>query len=75
MQLVSKMIKSVWTRPINNVYLIGCQHLNLNLIEVREEINRISNLQGAVARRQLSELRKGIPVRRLYGGDGVHEGE
>ena len=49
MQFVSKMIKSVWTRPVNNVYLIGCQHLNLNLMEVREEINKISNLQGAIA--------------------------
>lgn len=49
MQFVSKMIKSVWTRPINNVYLIGCQHLNLNLMDVREEMNKISNLQGAIA--------------------------
>ena len=49
MQFVSKMIKSAWTRPVNNVYLIGCQHLNLNLMEVREEINKISNLQGAIA--------------------------
>ena len=49
MQFVSKMIKSVWTRPINDVYLIGCQHLDLNISDVREEINRISNLQGAIA--------------------------
>ncbi|MDX1982043.1 MAG: anti-phage-associated DUF499 domain-containing protein [Bryobacteraceae bacterium] len=49
MQFVSKMIKSAWKSPVNNVYLIGCQHLNLNLMDVREEINRISNLQGAIA--------------------------
>ncbi len=49
MQFVSKMIKSVWARPVNDVYMIGCQHLNLNLMEVREEINKISNLQGAIA--------------------------
>ncbi len=49
MQFVSKMIKSVWERPYNDVYLIGCQHLNLNISDVREEINKISNLQGAVA--------------------------
>src|SRR5271166_1792768 len=49
MQFVSKMSKSVWTRPINDVYLIGCQHLDLNIGEVREEINKISNLQGAIA--------------------------
>ena len=49
MQFVSKMIKSAWASPVNNIYLIGCQHLNLNLMDVREEINRISNLQGAIA--------------------------
>ncbi len=49
MQFISKMIKSVWSRPDNDAYLIGCQHLDLNLGDVREEINRISNLQGAIA--------------------------
>ena len=44
MQFVSKMIKSAWTQPVNNIYLIGCQHLNLNLMDVREEINKIGNL-------------------------------
>jgi predicted AAA+ superfamily ATPase len=39
MQFVSRMIKSVWSRPVNDVYLIGCQHFNLNIPEVREEIN------------------------------------
>ena len=49
MQFISKIIKSAWSNPVNNIYLIGCQHLNLNLMDVREEINRISNLQGAIA--------------------------
>jgi hypothetical protein len=49
MQFISKIIKSVWERPYNDVYLIGCQHLNLNINDVREEINKISNLQGAIA--------------------------
>ena len=49
MQLVSKILKSAWSRPFNDVYLVGCQHLNLNLMDVREEINRIGNLQGAIA--------------------------
>ena len=49
MQFVSKMIKSAWARPHNDVFLIGCHHLDLNLMDVREEINRISNLQGAIA--------------------------
>jgi hypothetical protein len=49
MQFVSKMIKSVWERPYNDVHLIGCQHLDLNINDVREEVNKISNLQGAIA--------------------------
>ncbi len=49
MQFISKMIKSAWDRPTNDVHLIGCQHLNLNIGDVREEINKISNLQGAIA--------------------------
>lgn len=49
MQFISKMIKSVWERPDNDIYLIGCQHLNLNIQDVREEIKRISDLQDAIA--------------------------
>ena len=49
MQFVSKMIKSAWMWPHNDVYLIGCQHLNLNVPDVREEIKRISDLQDAIA--------------------------
>lgn len=49
MQFASKMLKSVWQRPTNDVYLIGCQYLDLNIGDVREEFNRISNLQGATA--------------------------
>jgi hypothetical protein len=49
MQFVSKMLKSVWQRPTNNVHLIGCQHLDLNVPDVREEVTRISALQGAIA--------------------------
>jgi hypothetical protein len=49
MQFISKMLKSVWERPQNDVYLIGCQHLDFHIQEVREEIKRISDLQDAIA--------------------------
>ena len=49
MQFISKMLRSTWERPQNDVYLIGCQHLNLNFEDVREEIKRISDLQDAIA--------------------------
>jgi len=49
MQFVSRMIKSVWSRPNSDVFLIGLQHLNLNDPDVREEISRINDLRGAIA--------------------------
>jgi hypothetical protein len=49
MQFIAKILKSTWERPQNDVYLIGCQHLNLNIQDVREEIKRISDLQDAIA--------------------------
>jgi hypothetical protein len=49
MQFASKLIKSVWSRKTNDVYLIGCQHLDLAIADVREELNRISNLQAAIS--------------------------
>lgn len=49
MQFVSKIIRSVWKRKNNDVFLIGLQHLDLNDSEVRDEILRISDLRGAIA--------------------------
>ena len=49
MQFISKILKSVWRRRYNDVYLVGCQHLDLSINDVREEVNKISNLQGAIA--------------------------
>ena len=49
MLFASKMLKSVWAREADDVYLVGCQHLDLHLSDVREMINRISNVQNALA--------------------------
>jgi hypothetical protein len=49
MQFVAKAIRSVWDRKDNDVYLIGLQHLDLNVGEVRDEIIRINDLRGAIA--------------------------
>lgn len=49
MQIASRMLLSVWKRPVDDVALIGCQHLDLSLQEVRDDINRIRDLQAAVA--------------------------
>ncbi len=49
MQFISKIIRSVWNRHANDVYLMGVQHLNLNDTEVGEEIIRICDLRNAIA--------------------------
>jgi hypothetical protein len=49
MQFVARMVQSVWSRPTNDVFLIGLQHLNLNNPDVREEIKRINDLSGAIS--------------------------
>ncbi len=49
MQIASRLIMSVWRRPSDDVTLIGCQHLNLQIQEVRDDLNRIRDLQAAVA--------------------------
>lgn len=48
-QFVSKMIVSVWSRPTNDAFLIGLQHLDLANEEVRDEVLRINDLHGAIA--------------------------
>ena len=50
MRFVSRILKSVWERPENDVLLIGAQHLNMRDPEVRDEVLAICNLQSAVAK-------------------------
>lgn len=49
MELVSRLLKSVWTRKTNDVYLMGPQHFDLSIPEVRQKLAEISGLQGAIA--------------------------
>ncbi|MGH8626284.1 MAG: DUF499 domain-containing protein, partial [Gammaproteobacteria bacterium] len=50
MRFVSRILKSVWERPENDVLLIGAQHLNMRDPEVRDEVLNICNLQSAIAK-------------------------
>lgn len=50
MAFTARLVRSVWNRDTNDVYLIGAQHLDLNDSEVREEVRRISELDGAIAK-------------------------
>lgn len=42
MQFTARLLRSVWNREANDVFLIGTQHLDLNDPEVRDEIHRVN---------------------------------
>jgi hypothetical protein len=43
MQFTARLLRSVWNREANDVFLIGTQHLDLNDAEVRDEIQRVNS--------------------------------
>jgi len=50
MELVSRLLKSVWSRPANDVFLIGPQHFDLSISEVRQKLTEISDMHDVIAR-------------------------
>ncbi|MCF8008042.1 MAG: DUF499 domain-containing protein [Methylovulum sp.] len=49
MELVSRLLKSVWESH-DDVYLIGAQHFDLSIAEVREKLADISDMRDVIAR-------------------------
>ncbi|MEQ1531794.1 MAG: DUF499 domain-containing protein, partial [Methylococcales bacterium] len=50
MQFTARLLKSVEDREIDDVFLVGSQHLNLNDLDVKDEISRIApSLQPAMS--------------------------
>ncbi len=49
MELVSRLLKSVWESS-DDVYLIGAQHFDLSIHEVREKLAEISEMRDVIAR-------------------------
>lgn len=49
MELVSRLLKSVWEND-NDVYLIGAQHFDLSIHDVREKLADISEMRDVIAR-------------------------
>ncbi len=43
MQFTARLLRSVWNREANDVFLIGTQHLDLNDVEVRDEVQRVNS--------------------------------
>jgi len=50
MELVSRLLRSVWERPANDVFLIGPQHFNLGIAEVRDKLAEISEMRDVIAK-------------------------
>lgn len=49
-ELVSRLLRSVWNKTDNDVYLIGPQHFDLSDTLVRDKITEISGMRDVIAR-------------------------
>jgi hypothetical protein len=49
-ELVSRLLRSVWARQANDVFLIGPQHFDLSIPEVRDKITEISGMRDVIAK-------------------------
>lgn len=49
MTLAAMMVRSVQNRPHNDVYLVGCQHIDLSQTDIRDGLTNIYDLSGAIA--------------------------
>lgn len=49
-ELVSRLLKSVWERKANDVFLIGPQHFELSIPEVRDKLTEISGMRDVIAK-------------------------
>jgi predicted AAA+ superfamily ATPase len=49
-ELVSRLLKSVWNRSANDVFLIGPQHFDFSVPEVRDKLTEISGMRDVIAK-------------------------
>ncbi len=49
-ELVSRLLKSVWERKDNDVFLIGAQHFDLSINEVRDKLTEISGMRDVISK-------------------------
>jgi hypothetical protein len=49
MELVSRLLKSVWESS-DDIYLIGAQHFDLSIYDVREKLAEISSMRDVISR-------------------------
>jgi hypothetical protein len=49
-ELISRLLRSVWERSANDVFLIGPQHFDLAIPEVRDKLTEISSMRDVIAK-------------------------
>jgi hypothetical protein len=49
-EFVSRLLRSVWERKANDVFLIGPQHFDLSIAEVRDKLTEISGMRDVIAK-------------------------
>jgi hypothetical protein len=49
-ELISRLLRSVWERQANDVFLIGPQHFDLSIQEVRDKLTEISGMRDVIAK-------------------------
>jgi hypothetical protein len=49
-ELVSRLLKSVWERNANDVFLMGPQHFDLSVPDVRDKLTEISGMRDVIAK-------------------------
>jgi len=49
-ELVSRLLRSVWERKDNDVFLIGPQHFDLSIPDVRDKLTEISGMRDVIAK-------------------------
>lgn len=49
-ELVSRLLKSVWDRSANDIFLIGPQHFDLGIQDVRDKLTEISGMRDVIAK-------------------------
>ena len=50
MEIVSRLLRSVWDRNANDVFLIGPQHFDLSIQEVRDKLTEFSGMRDVIAK-------------------------
>ena len=49
-ELVSRLLRSVWERSANDIFLIGPQHFDLAISDVRDKLTEISGMRDVIAK-------------------------